>query len=334
MGDRKSGTSMDQEVPIFQRGLQEKGEGTYPSPTIDCTGGQMSAYISKCWLEINGYNTTNIRLQNSTCVATRKIVNGAAMMIVHTPLTSTYCGNSVNTNSTYITYSNRLHIFAKTWPTATKQDVTLNFSCIFPLFLTIKLNFTVSPIVGATQITIPGTFAALTVNMVIYTDAEFTKLLTENDRVYLESTLYVSLIIPSLEVNTFKIKALDIYASASESGPTYYLLEKGCPSTGITADLMSVLNNGNSSEARFAMKVFQISGSSTVNLSAKVKICTDDCQTNCTTNVKSSSNDDNTAIVKVFLTADEQFDHNSANCFIVSWQLNLLLSLVLLVKLM
>ncbi|XP_044141587.1 pancreatic secretory granule membrane major glycoprotein GP2-like [Bufo gargarizans] len=272
--------------------------GSNPSPTIDCSNGEMSTYISKCWLERNGYNSTSITLDNVTCLATREIVNDTAVMSFHRPLISKDCGNNVYMNSTHVTFSNRLHIYAKTQPILSRQDVIMNFSCIFPLFINVHLNFTVKPILGSTQITVPGTLGSFTLDMFIYKDADFTTLLTENESVYVESTLYISLIIPSLEVQNFKIKVLDLYASVSESGPTYYLLQDGCPTSGITADLMSVLNNGNATEARFAMKVFQIAGSSTVSLTAKVKICTVDCEIDCTIGARSASNLDNTASEK------------------------------------
>ncbi|XP_040278171.1 alpha-tectorin-like [Bufo bufo] len=258
--------------------LYNNAAGSNPSPIIDCSNGEMSTYISKCWLERNGYNSTSVTLDNATCLATREIVNDTAVMSFHRPLISKDCGNNVYMNSTHVTFSNRLRIYAKTQPILSRQDVIMNFSCIFPLFINVHLNFTVKPILGSTQINVPGTLSSFTVDMFIYKDADFTTLLTENESVYVESTLYISLIIPSLEVENFKIKVLDLYASVSESGPTYYLLQDGCPTSGITADLMSVLNNGNSTEARFAMKVFQIAGSSTVSLTAKVKICTVDCQ--------------------------------------------------------
>ncbi|XP_075710872.1 pancreatic secretory granule membrane major glycoprotein GP2-like [Rhinoderma darwinii] len=291
-------------------------KGSAPSPTVNCNSGTMSVYISKCWLEKNKYNTTNIRLQNATCLAGREIVNDTALMTVHRPLTSNDCGNNVYINSTHVTYSNKLYIYAMTSPIAFRNDVILNVSCIYALNLNVQLNFTLKPIIGSTEINVPGTLSSFTVNMVIYTDADFGVLLTENEQVYVESTVYVSVIIPSLETETFKLKVLDIYAEVSESGPTYYLLKDGCTTSGLTADLMSVLSNGISSESRFSMKVFQISGSSIVNLYAKVKICTDDCQTNCTAGTKSSSNQDQTALLNVLLYAVISDKSSSAYIFL------------------
>ncbi|KAG8588736.1 hypothetical protein GDO81_006080 [Engystomops pustulosus] len=301
--------------------------GSSPSPTLDCTAGIMSVYISKCWLEQNGYNSTYIRLGNDTCIAAREIVNDTALMALHRPLSTNDCGNNVYINSTHVIYSNKLYIYG------IFQNFIINISCIYPLYTRVSVNFAIRPLIGVTQISIPGTLSTLTVTMVIYKDVGFSSLLNENEPVYVESTLYVAVMIPNLDVENFKIKVLDIYASASESGPTFYLLQDGCPTSGLTAELMAVISNGESSESRFAMKVFQISGFYTVNLKAVLKLCTDDCQTNCTVGGRSASSRDQTVLVSLFLTADDQYMYGSANNLTVSWILSSILLSIFFVRL-
>ncbi|XP_072277748.1 pancreatic secretory granule membrane major glycoprotein GP2-like isoform X2 [Pyxicephalus adspersus] len=121
--------------------------GDYPFPTIDCNGGNMNIFLSKCWLEINGYNTSNIRLQDPTCLATREIVNDTAQMVFHQPLINKYCDNTIELNDTHVKYGNTLYIFSKQG-LITQQNIAMNVSCIFSLTLSVQMNITLRPILG------------------------------------------------------------------------------------------------------------------------------------------------------------------------------------------
>ncbi|KAG8588734.1 hypothetical protein GDO81_006079 [Engystomops pustulosus] len=307
--------------------------GKTPEPKIDCSGGTMNVFISKCWLEKNGYNSTNITLTNNTCVAAREIVNDTALMTLHRSLAPGDCGNTLYVNSSHVIYSNHLYIHAKTSPIQTRNDVNLSISCVYPLNSTITLNVTLKPVIGTTVINIPDTQTTLPVNMVVYKDNIFSTLLSVDDPLYVDSTVYLSVYIPDINVDTFKIKVLRIYASPAENGPTFDLLKDGCPTTGLTANLLSVANNGNSSESRFLMKVFQITGYKTLNITAELQICTQNCQIDCSTQSKSASSQGNTGFVSVLLTADELYENSSANTFSLTWTLSSVLLALILEKL-
>ncbi|XP_040182644.1 pancreatic secretory granule membrane major glycoprotein GP2-like [Rana temporaria] len=251
--------------------------GSLPSPNITCTGENFNIQVSKCWLEKQGYSTSDIRL-NSTdpeCLAVRQNVNGISEMIIYRPVISSLCNTVPVMNATHVTYTNLLYIFAKTYPIQITNDATVNVSCSYPLNLNIIRNKT-------TIINGPsgnGSYVAL---MTAYTDNTFTTPLSDSDNLQVEDTVYISVQVPDLDVNAFKLKVVNIYASPTNSSDKrYYLLQNGCPGSDVSADQLTVESNGVGAEARFDMKVFQIANSNAVYLFADLALCTTDCATNC-----------------------------------------------------
>ncbi|XP_018432086.1 PREDICTED: uromodulin-like [Nanorana parkeri] len=310
-----------------------------PSPNVTCDGGKFNILVPKCWLEENRFNTSDIRLESASCVAQREVVNGIAQMGLHQPLVTNDCGTTSESNTTHVIYSNRLYISAWTVPVQARNNVVLNISCTYPLDINnVGLNFSLNPTIGSTEITVPGSSASFTVNMVAYTEDTFTTVLSADYQLYVENTIYISVNIPGLDFNSFRLKVVKIYATGDASNTTQYnLLENGCPATGITADLLSVLYNGNATEARFQMKVFQITGSTNIRLSADVVVCkaTDNCVPVCTAQSKSAKSEDGGATVSVILQPSERFaDFSSASSFSMPWTLPALLFSWILVKLM
>ncbi|XP_068098258.1 pancreatic secretory granule membrane major glycoprotein GP2-like [Hyperolius riggenbachi] len=121
--------------------------GVNPSPTVNCSGGVLSIYVPKCWLENNGYNSSNVHLQSSACTPAKEVVNNLAELSFHVPLTSASCNNTAYINGTHVIYSNNLYIFAKKSLIQTRQDVVANVSCAYPLTANVTLNVTLHPIV-------------------------------------------------------------------------------------------------------------------------------------------------------------------------------------------
>ncbi|XP_018432059.1 PREDICTED: alpha-tectorin-like [Nanorana parkeri] len=309
-----------------------------PSPNVTCDGGKFNILVPKCWLEKNRYDTTNIRLENTSCLALREVVNGIAQMGIHRALATTDCGTTAESNATHVTYRNRLYIFAKTSPIITRKNVVMNISCTYPLTINnVALNISLNPVLGSTEITVPGSNANFTVSMVAYTEDTFTTVLSAADPLYVEDIIYISVIIPDLDVNSFKLKVVRIYATGDGSDTTQYnLLENGCPATSEAAGLLSVISNGNGTEAQFKLKVFQIATSSGVRLSADVVICkaTDICVPDCF-KAKSAKSEDGGATVSLILQPSERFaDFSSASSFSMPWTLPALLFSWILVKLM
>nr|DBA16437.1 TPA: hypothetical protein GDO54_003829 [Pyxicephalus adspersus] len=266
-------------------------------PMIDCSGGKLDVFMSKSWLETNGYNTSTISLQCPNCLANTEIVNDTEQMTFHRPLTNS---DFVELNMTHVTYWNTLSVLARTIPLQIQEDFSMNVSCSYPLRLNVQLNTTLHPILGTTMINSPG--KNYIVHMAVYKDISFSTLLPGNESIYSDNAVYVSVVIPDLDVDTFKIKVVRIYTSPGESDtPQYDLLFNGCPANNLTADTVNVMMNGISKESRFILNVFQISNLIHIKLSADVVLCTDDCISNCSSQTQPTDHQSNETTISVFL---------------------------------
>ncbi|XP_073459752.1 uromodulin-like [Aquarana catesbeiana] len=314
--------------------------GSRPSPNLTCTGAKFNIQVSKCWLEAQGYNTSYITLNgtNSECFAVREFVDGNSEMTLHYPVTNSTCNTVHVINSTHVTYTNQLSFFAKTNPIRVANDAVMNISCSYPLYINVALNVTLRPILGTTVITGPtgnGSYAAV---MMAYKDSSYATTLKDSDTLTVEDIIYLSVQVPGLDVNTFKLKVVNIYASATDSSTQkYYLLQNGCPSSQISSDQLTQTYNGNGTESRFAMKVFQITSSNTVYLYADLSLCTTDCTPTCSPQSKSDVSPDIAGRVSIYLDASEAnyyLDNSSARGFSMPWTLSALIFSWILVKLM
>ncbi|XP_077314451.1 uromodulin-like isoform X2 [Lithobates pipiens] len=314
--------------------------GSLPSPNLTCTGAKFNIQVSKCWLEKQGYKTSDIRLNgtDSECLAVRELVDGKSEMTLHHPVTSSACNTVHVINSSHVTYTNLLSFFGKTDPIRITNDAVMNISCSYPLNISVTLNVTLRPIMGITEITGPtgnGSYAAV---MIAYKESTYTTALSEDSTLTVEDIIYLSVGVPGLDVNTFKLKVVNIYASPTDSSDQkYYLLRDGCPSSQISPDQLTQAYNGNGTESRFAMKVFKITSSNTVYLYADLRLCTTDCSTTCTSRSKSDGSQDIAGRVGVYLDASDTSDYldtSSASGFSMPWTLPALIFSWILMKLM
>ncbi|XP_073459750.1 uromodulin-like [Aquarana catesbeiana] len=314
--------------------------GASPPVNFTCTGAKFNIQVSKCWLEKNGYNTSDVRLNstNSECVAVRQIVDGISEMTIQRPLITSDCNTEAVVNTTHVTYTNQLYIFAKTNPIRITNDAVLNISCAYPLNINVILNVTLHSVTGSILLNGPTANASYAAIMMAFWDSEYTTPLSEDDPLKVEDTIYLSVRVPDLDVNTFKLKVVNIYASpTSSSDQKYYLLQNGCPASDVPADQLTVDSNGVGIESRFAMKVFQIANSNAVYLFADLKLCTTDCVTTCGPQAKDASSDVIAGRVSIYLNAADTIynvDTSSASGFSMPWTLSALTFSWILMKLM
>ncbi|XP_077314445.1 uromodulin-like [Lithobates pipiens] len=309
--------------------------GSLPSPTYTCTGAKFNIQVSKCWLETNGYNTFDIRLNssNSECRAGREVVDGTSEMTLHRPLITSDCNTEAVVNSSHATYTNHLYIFAIKFSDSIRDDFVMDISCSEPLNLNASPNVTLGPAAKNGLIA----DVSYTVYMTAYKDNQFITQLSDSDTLYVGDTIYIAVGIPDLDANTFHLKVASIYASpANPSSSKYYFLQDGCPSGNISADDLTVKSNGVGAESRFAMKVFRISGSYTAYLYAKVVLCISNCITNCSSQSRSQITQPIAGRASIFLDAadyDYNFRTSSASGFSMPWTLSALIFSWILMKL-
>ncbi|XP_040182638.1 uromodulin-like [Rana temporaria] len=317
--------------------------GATPDVNLTCTGAKFNIQVSKCWLEAQGYNTSDIRLNstNSECLAVREVVDGKSEITLHRPLAASDCNTEAavsspdTVNSTHVTYTNQLHIFSKTFPIQLTNDVVQNISCAYPLNINVKLNVTLHPILGTTVINGPSGNGSYVAVMMAFTDNTFTTPLSDSDSLTVEDLIYLSVQVPDLDVNTFKLKVVNIYASPTNSSEQkYYLLKDGCAGSDVPADQLTVESNGVTNEARFDMKVFKIANSNAVYLFADLALCTTDCASNCQS--KGGRSQEIGGRASIFLNAADTsyVDTSSASGFSMPWTLSALIFSCILMKLM
>ncbi|XP_075460073.1 pancreatic secretory granule membrane major glycoprotein GP2-like isoform X1 [Ascaphus truei] len=260
-----------------------------PTPAVDCTGGSMNLYISICQLEKSEYNSSTLHLTGTEAGCTRAVqnLNDKAQVTFSAPLSTGACGNTVVVNGSHVVYSNKLNVESQvlqysSFSIIPKNDVSMSVSCAFPLNMSVALNVSLNPLISVTQLTVPEVEEVFTVTMEAYRNPDFTDPITADASppLTVEQEVYISVVIPALEANTYAVKVINIFATPTSdpSSPERFLLvEGGCP----ILNLVSVVGNGLTNEARFSMRVFQISGYSSVFLHADVKMCEGTCPTTC-----------------------------------------------------
>uniref|UniRef100_A0A8C5PRV9 ZP domain-containing protein n=1 Tax=Leptobrachium leishanense TaxID=445787 RepID=A0A8C5PRV9_9ANUR len=249
---------------------------TPPIPVIDCSGGKLKVSLKKCQLEISLFNSSSLHLNDNTCVGTVVNENNINNIVLTSTLSTAACGNILTVNTSHITYSNTLVIKAKRRTIITRNDFNVKVSCSYPVSATVKLNTTLNPVVGLSAIAGPGGNAEYIVLMEAFINEGFIEVLTVDTIVAVEDTIYISVNVPELEGSSFAVSVNRIYATGV-SAVQYDLLSDGCPAGGEAEGLLIVRQNGNSTESRFALTVFQIAGSPMVNLFAELSICTGTC---------------------------------------------------------
>ncbi|XP_069617500.1 pancreatic secretory granule membrane major glycoprotein GP2-like [Ranitomeya imitator] len=303
---------------------------TPPSPTINCSNGVMTIYISKCQLEKSLFNISNLALLNNTdpdCASLEYSVDGEFQVGFHNPMSTTKCGNKLEVNATHAIYSNILHIYPEEHTVITRNNATANLSCIYPLIYPVSLNITLKPVSGSTDISVPGITGALTVIMTVFVDDQFSQPVTADTVLAVEQTVYIQVLMPELDANQFNIKVIRLYATPGATDPGTGLLfnltsgSDGCPDPQYGVGVIYVLINGNGTEARFAMKVFKITNQVYVRLYADVTICATNCAVNCNEKSGRSSTPDNVATVNLELTADSRISDGATGHSSTSWSL-------------
>ncbi|OCT91995.1 hypothetical protein XELAEV_18015052mg [Xenopus laevis] len=289
----------------------------YPQPEITCNY-DMVLRIPRCQMERNGYDSSSLRLINPNCRLSTYPDNISYLgLLWH--IGTGECGNIKTENSSHITYSNILYINSKTSAFITKNNITISFSCSIPRNMDIG-SFPLNVVAKNVSLTIPGVIGKITLTMEIYTDSAFTTPVTTSTQLVVEQTVYVSLVMQTVDI--YALKVVNMYVSNSSNpsaDPRYYLLQNGCPNLNLGAFQLAPIWNGQFTQARFQMKMAKISGSDFIYLYANVAMCNNSCTQNCNSRSAIDQSYDSTIGVRLDFS------------FSVKWALSsLLLPLILM----
>ncbi|OCT94448.1 uromodulin [Xenopus laevis] len=287
-----------------------------PKLFIDCLGGDINIYIKKCQLEKNQYGTDNLHLNNISCLGSEEILNDVSYMAFLHLTKNGKCGNKLMVNSSHLTYSNTLFITAQSTSILERNDIAVNVSCSYPLNMNTTSNISFKPVLGTTQLLIPGSNDVMTVTMAIYKDSSFTDIITSDTLLLSEQYVYVSVLMPQLD--TFSLKVFKLYASVNPDntvGPIYNLLENGCPNLSLSDNTLNPIQNGIGTEARFKMKLMMFNAFSSYYLFAEVTICNKTCIQNCEFRSVDALIPQATATVSVHLETESHIDSADSGTF-------------------
>ncbi|XP_031752217.1 uromodulin-like [Xenopus tropicalis] len=118
----------------------------------------------------------------------------------------------------------------------------------------------------------------MTVTMTIYKDPSFTDIITSDTVLVSEQTVYVSVVISQLDIISLKVLRLYVSPNSDHTvGPTYNLLENGCPNLTLSKNNLNPIQNGLGTEARFKMNLMIFYAFSSYYLFADVTICNSSC---------------------------------------------------------
>ncbi|XP_069478937.1 uromodulin-like isoform X1 [Ambystoma mexicanum] len=251
-----------------------------PTPSLHCLPDQMRLNLSKCQLERNRYDSENLHLLDPSCVGVQ-VNEDIAQIIINTSISSPTCGTSMTVNGSHVVYANSLMIPAKvsTSGIITRNNARLAFDCSYPLSMPVSLLTVLRPILGVIALTAPEGIADLEATLEAFTDSNFSVPYNQSFRdVYVDDPLYVSVKIDNLDA-AFSLHVNRMYATPTNDTnavPQIDLMTDGCPSADV-ADLVAVMNNGNTNEARFMMKVFKFLWADSVYLFTDVQVCSGYC---------------------------------------------------------
>ncbi|XP_075189741.1 uncharacterized protein LOC142289700 [Anomaloglossus baeobatrachus] len=251
--------------------------------SVKCDGGVMIASISYCKLEEIGYDYNSFHLINnsSDCTFTyNETINNLRERSIQVKAAIGWCGNIAWNDSSKIYFTNTLRIDAFSGPLITKNPIFMNFSCEYNLTMQTSLNFTLNPKISSVVIPSPGAgLGYYTLTMAAYSDPDFTVPIQEGQDIFVGSDLYVGVFSPDLDADAFALRLVNCYATPSKdlSSPSVQLIKGGCADN---SDVVTnVIENGNSSEARFHTSAFLFQNYAEVYMYCEVELCnkTNDC---------------------------------------------------------
>ncbi|XP_075056525.1 uncharacterized protein LOC142142546 [Mixophyes fleayi] len=255
--------------------------GTNLKPTVRCDGTMVTS-ISVCQLEQLGYDYNTLHLINtsSACRFTYpETINNMLVWSIKTIGAVAWCGNIVTDNSSMISFTNTLHIDPIAGSLITQNPFTYNFTCAYNLTTQGSLNgLSYYPNNDMSTIFIQTPpydgHNYYTVTMAAYKDITYTTPITPDDKVVAGSYVYLALYSPDAEGNVFALRAERCFASptSDRNDPNpVQLVSGGC---GVSGDVpTSVLQNGQSSEARIQISSSLFRGYDAVYIFCDVRLC-------------------------------------------------------------
>ncbi|XP_063812993.1 uncharacterized protein LOC135050428 [Pseudophryne corroboree] len=289
------------------------------SPVIQCGSNTISVSLSKCLLESLGYDVTTIELNNSSssCVNIyEQTVNNTTMEAVQVLPETGWCGNTVQTDSLKVYYSNVLHIGLKNSIIITSNPVNISFSCSYNLTMQTSLAAAFNAVVNTINLTANGEGSVLT-TMAAYWDQAYAVPILSTEDVPVGSNIYLGIFSDFVDVTKFVLRVESCYATPDNNANNVNkvaIVTSGCPANqGITA---VVQENGVSLQSRIEFSSFAFQGQPLVYITCTVRLC--DTNTTCTGCNAARDSNNGQAQLQIPLNLIDVFSSSESNTA-VSW---------------
>ncbi|XP_069080127.1 pancreatic secretory granule membrane major glycoprotein GP2-like isoform X2 [Pleurodeles waltl] len=146
-----------------------------PTPSLECSSGNISLTISRCQLERNHYDSSGLHLRDRMCGGARNIINTTAKVIVSSEVRASSCGNQVMVNGSHMIFSNVLTIpgRVRVGGIITRNNVTFSFSCAYHITTLAALRTPLHVATHPKEVSVPDVAGDLEPEMKLYKDKEY-----------------------------------------------------------------------------------------------------------------------------------------------------------------
>ncbi|XP_043939914.1 uromodulin-like [Protopterus annectens] len=308
---------------------------------ISCAEQQFNITISGCtgrMLIIEGSH-----LPNSTCVTANSLSSrpGETVFTFTLPPLNPLCNAWISVNNTHVTYTTSVLFQVKPINgIIIYNDVNVYYNCSYPLNMKTSLDLAINPVLSTSNITITGV-GQYTVKMALFKTADYTSPYLESDspiHLKVEDFMYIGAFVTGIS-EKFALKLDACYGTQtnnSKDSIKYYFIQNSCPVSG--GVYVSIIENGNSSQARIAVKVFKYAGSNEVFLTCSASLCVKPCVLTCPSGRAELSDESQTAVltpnIQILQEKSSDYPESAAGSFhaVSSWisQVYTLLTLLLL----
>ncbi|XP_078061290.1 uromodulin-like [Mustelus asterias] len=193
-------------------------------------------------------------------------------------------------NDTHLIYSNTIRAADETEAgliVIRKPNLTIQFSCVYPLSINVSSTVVVSAVHSVVNITLPSGKGLFESRMLVYRDPDYNQPFTQTPVLLgVNDKIYVGMIISGVDANQFVLTLSNCWATPTRdpnSATQWFFITDQCPS--VQDGSVSIEENGLSTVARFSLTVFRFVGdSSEVYIHCQIHLCnvqTSNCFTQC-----------------------------------------------------
>ncbi|KAM9320183.1 pancreatic secretory granule membrane major glycoprotein GP2-like [Gastrophryne carolinensis] len=253
------------------------------SPSIQCAAATMTVSLNKCLLESLGYDTTSIRLDNSSDSCTNtftQLINNVTILSIQALPQTGWCGNTISTDNVNINYSNVIHVGVQNKTIITASPINIPLSCSYNLTIQSSLAGGFNTALSSVNISVNGVGSVVS-TMTAYSDAAYSIPIQSTDNVLVGSYVYIGIVSDAGDANKFVQRVESCFATPDNNvnNPNkVFLVSGGCPANqGVATD---VQENGVSLQSRIRFNSFAFQGQTLVYLTCNLRMC--DKNTTCT----------------------------------------------------